>query len=121
MEARLQRLGRNRCMQMIGGDDHQQLHALLGRECLFAGEHLLPFAVTAGRGQAQRIAGAPVVLGLTAEGTAHQFITPIQPRRLAVSLADEGAFAAANKAHSYFLHSNRHRKSSLYGQLPIMM
>ncbi|MCY1181092.1 hypothetical protein D9M73_215770 [compost metagenome] len=109
MKTRAQRLAGNRGVQVVGRDDHQQLHALLGGQRTLGLDHLLPVAVAARGRQAQCRAGIQVVLRVAAEGAAHQFKTAIEPGGLTVGLSDECALAAPDKSHSYFCCCSVHR------------
>jgi hypothetical protein len=99
---------------VIRGDDDEQFHTPIGGQCALGIEHLLPVAVAARSGQSQRRARILIVAGVSAERTAHQFKTTIEPGGLTMSFAYEGAFTASNKPHSYFWHWNVHRDFSLF-------
>ncbi|MNR51021.1 hypothetical protein D3C85_1706290 [compost metagenome] len=47
MKTRAQRLTGDGCVQVIGGDDDQQLHALVCRQCTLGRQHVLPVVVAA--------------------------------------------------------------------------
>jgi hypothetical protein len=89
-------------VQVIGRDDHQQFHALIGRQCVFGGQHVLPGVIAALRRQPKRRTTALIVVGVAAERTADQFEASIETGGLPVCLGDEGAFTTADEAHSYF-------------------
>ncbi|MNN77277.1 hypothetical protein D3C81_1937300 [compost metagenome] len=47
MKTRAQRLAGDGCVQVIGGDDDQQLHALVRGQRAFGRQHVLPVVVAA--------------------------------------------------------------------------
>ncbi|MDR6162673.1 hypothetical protein QE391_002301 [Pseudomonas fluorescens] len=108
MKTGAQCLPGNRCVQMIGRNDDQQLHALLGGQGRLAGEQGLPIVVTALGGQTQRGRGALIVLGVAAERAADQFEASIEAGGLPVGAGDEGTFTASDKTHSYFFCGSVH-------------
>ncbi|MNI40547.1 hypothetical protein D3C73_947720 [compost metagenome] len=109
MKTRAQRLAGDRRVQVVGRDDHQQLHALLSGQRTLGLEHLLPVAVAARGRQAQCCASVPIVLCIATERAAHQFKTAIEAGGLAVGLSYECALAAPDKAQSYFWYCSVHR------------
>jgi hypothetical protein len=100
-------------MQVVGGDDDQQFHALIGGQPALDLKHLLPVGVAAGTWQAQSSAGVLIVAGVATERTAHQFKTTVESGGLAVSPANERALPATDEAHSYFCPCIVHRNASL--------
>jgi hypothetical protein len=101
-------------VQVIGRDDDQQFHALIGGQRALGLKHLPPVAVATRSGQTQRGTGVLIVAGVATERAAHQFKTTLEPRSLTVGLTDEGTLSATDKAHSYFCQWNSHSNSSLF-------
>ncbi len=85
-----------RGVQMIGGDDHQHIHA-----APFARQQCAKIVISAVRGQAKGGGAAPSLRRVPAEGAAHQLELPVQRGGGAMDGADEGALRAADHAVSY--------------------
>jgi len=89
------------CVQVIGGDDGQQVDALGRVETPFPVQQRLPAGIHALRRQATVTPGFGIAGRVTAERPGHQVDAASQCRSLAVHLADKGAGTAADHAQPY--------------------
>ena len=108
VEAMFQRrLGRGE-VQMVRGDDGDEVHAPVGRQRGFSGHHFLERAVATFRRKEQ--VGTRILrpLRVAAERAADQFDLAVEGGRHAMHGPDEGAASSADHAHADFTVRRTH-------------
>lgn len=89
-------------MEVIGGDDGDEVHALFGGKLGFAGDHGVHVGVAAMGRDEPVVAGVAGTLGVGAEGSANEFDGTVEGGGHAVDGTDEGALTSADHAHTKF-------------------
>ena len=100
VEAVLQCEPRRFVMHMIGRDDGDEIHALVGRQRFLRGEHLRVARVRTRRIDVVGRTGLARALRIAAERAADQFGFAVQFRGDAMDAADERTGAAADQSHA---------------------